>query len=186
MNQDNAVAFAAGGMIALAFWMGVAIERNNSPSEAPHTQTVVYSTPPTPRVVVPPPVPTVMNEGNVELTPLEAAIMAVESGGDTRAIGDNGHAIGPFQLWPVMVEEANRINGIIGDPQRFTSEDRYSMDKSVQMFRIYQTYWLKKRPVEGMDESEVMARRWNGGCRGETKSATLPYWDKVRQAMRAE
>ena len=36
-----------------------------------------------------------------------------------------------------------------------------------------------------MEYAEIVARRWNGGGRGERKSATLPYWEKIHAHLDA-
>lgn len=143
------------------------------PSEARHTRPSVRIYPEPGRV---PTAPTVMNEsrGDVELTALERAIVEVESRGDPRAIGDNGMAIGLFQIWPIMVKDCNRIVG----EARWTDEDRWDLEASRDMFRCYtQHYW-----PNGTDRE--WATGWNGGPKGPTKAATLPYWQKVQKELR--
>lgn len=101
------------------------------------------------------------------------AIEQVESGGRADAVGDGGKAVGILQIHPIMVEDVNRI---IGDT-KYTLADRLDPAKSRDMFRIYSEHYSKGK------SDEVLARRWNGGTRGERKSATLAYWSKVKAAM---
>lgn len=105
---------------------------------------------------------------------LLSAIIAVESGGDPNAVGDNGRAVGILQIHPIMVREANRILG----RDEFTLADRYSPERSVAIFDTYCSRWC----VDATDEQ--IARRWNGGCRGDTKEATAAYWARVQAAMK--
>lgn len=129
-----------------------------------------------PAVKIPDPPRELSDPASVELTPLEAAIVQVESGGDLRAIGDGGLAIGPFQIWPIMVSDANRIVGY----QKWKDEDRWDLQKSVEIFRTYVRHYF----LNGTDEQ--IARGWNGGPRGPEKPATKAYWVKVKAAMDAE
>lgn len=110
------------------------------------------------------------------LSVLFAAIVSVESGGNVRAIGDNGKAVGPAQIWEVVVQDVNRIAGT-----RFTSKDRYSLSKSQEMFQIYTDHYGKKYGWPVSDE--VRAKVWNGGPNGPRKRATDNYWRKVKEKM---
>lgn len=104
------------------------------------------------------------------------AIVAVESGGNHRAVGDNGNAVGPAQIWPAVVQDCNRIAGA-----KFTLADRYSIEKSRQMFEIYTNHYGRKY---GTITPEVRARIWNGGPAGPVKPATNNYWNKVKRNLR--
>lgn len=104
---------------------------------------------------------------------LVRAIEQVESKGSAIAIGDNGQAVGILQIHPVMVQDCNRILG----EEKFDLEDRWSVDKSRQMFRVYTEHYSKGA------SDEVVARRWNGGPRGDTNPNTESYWEKVREEV---
>jgi len=101
---------------------------------------------------------------------LLSAIIQVESGGDPNAIGDGGRAVGILQIHPIMVKDVNRILG----HERYTLEDRYSPEKSIEMFWIYTNHYSPH------ESDEVVARRWNGGPKGDTKPSTVRYWERVR------
>lgn len=107
------------------------------------------------------------------------AIMIVESGGNAAAVGDNGKAVGSYQIWPIMVADVNRI---LKD-ERYILEDRYSVTKSREMFLVYSHHYAKHY---GDWSPEGIARRWNGGGRGHLKAATAAYWEKVRKELRKE
>lgn len=121
-----------------------------------------------------------------------AACISVESGGDAKAQGDyedkknklRPKAIGILQIHKEMVDDVNRINGLRGDKARYTYDDRWDVAKSKQMFRTYQSWYAKYYPIAAGKEIEVMARRWNGGPRGELKrEKTSEYWRKVKAAL---
>lgn len=104
------------------------------------------------------------------LAPLIAALIAVESGGNPRAIGDHGQSVGVLQITPVMVRDVNRISG-----KRFQwPDDCFDRSKSIRMAEIYFGQWPDAN-------AETLARRWNGGPTGDRKKATLQYWKKVKQ-----
>ena len=107
-----------------------------------------------------------------EVSKLLPALIQVESGGDNSAIGDSGNAIGCLQIWPVMVEDVNRVSG-----QGFTLNDRLSRHQSLKMARIYFRHYGKGWNIE------QAARCWNGGPTGNKKKATLKYWEKVKKEL---
>lgn len=105
----------------------------------------------------------------LDFATLYRALIEVESGGDPHAVGDGGKAVGVLQIHPVMVRDVNRILGY----DRWTLEDRWSAAESRAMFEVYLDHY-------GATSYEEAARKWNGGPRGPSKEATVPYWEKVR------
>lgn len=101
------------------------------------------------------------------------AIESVESGGKADAIGDGGKAVGILQIHTVMVDDCNRIVGY----NRWSYSDRTSISASEAMFRTYSEHYSKSASLE------VIARRWNGGPKGDTKPATLSYWRRVQKHL---
>lgn len=99
------------------------------------------------------------------------ALIQVESGGEYRAVGDHGKAVGVLQIWPVMVQDVNRIAGT-----RYTLSDRLNPAKSVEMARIYFRHYGKSWAIE------QAARHWNSGP-GST-AGTDKYWNKVRKELK--
>jgi hypothetical protein len=107
---------------------------------------------------------------------LFSAIVAVESGGNPNAVGDNGRAVGPAQIWEITVRDVNRIAGT-----RYTLADRRDLTKAAEMFRIYTDFYGARYGYPITDETR--ARIWNGGPNGpRNKRATDRYWQKVRKA----
>jgi soluble lytic murein transglycosylase-like protein len=105
--------------------------------------------------------------------PLIAAIIQVESGGDTLAYNSKEDAVGCLQIRPIMVREVNRLLG----KDSFTLSDRWSKVKSIQMFNI-----LRSNIKEATNEK--IARVWNGGYTGHKKQSTIKYWQKVRNNLK--
>lgn len=104
-----------------------------------------------------------------------SSIIQVESRGRDNAKSRDGSA-GPMQIKPVLVKDINRILSHRGDSIRFSMQDRFNRDKSIQMFWIYQSFYGNKH-----DSFETMARRWNGGPMGHVKKSTNKYWKKVNK-----
>ena len=111
---------------------------------------------------------------------LLSAIAWVESRNNDYAIGDNGEAVGRYQLHRIYVDDVNRIAGT-----SYTYADRTDPLKSRQMVEIYLNYYGEvyrqrtgKRPT-----AEVLARIHNGGPRGYEKNSTKSYWLKIKKEM---
>jgi len=102
--------------------------------------------------------------------PLIAAIIQVESGGDTLAYNCKEDAVGCLQIRPIMVREVNRLLG----KDSFKLKDRWSKAKSIQMFNILRSH------LKGASDEQI-ARTWNGGYNGKNIPQTLQYWNKVKK-----
>lgn len=106
------------------------------------------------------------------------ALIQVESTGNDSAYNSKEDAVGCLQIRPIMVREVNRVLKLQGSDKRYKLKDRWSREKSIEMFNIIADY-------HSSDEShEVIARRWNGGGRGEQKTATIGYWNKVKSKLK--
>ena len=114
-------------------------------------------------------------------TDLIEALIQVESRGQDSAIGDKhlvgNEAVGALQIRPIMVREVNRILKIKKSDKRFKLSDRFSREKTVEMFLIWKNY---HHPKDGF---ETIARNWNGGPRGYKNPRTEKYWAKVQQEL---
>jgi len=99
------------------------------------------------------------------------AIEWVESKGDADAVGDNGNAVGAYQIWKIYVDDVNRILG----KKIFTYEDRWNKEKSRGMVATYLSHYG--------GTFEEMARKHNGGPQGHKKESTKKYWEKVKERL---
>lgn len=95
------------------------------------------------------------------------AICEVESNNNPRAIGDNGKAVGIAQIWPITVQDCNRIS-----KKNYTLNDRFNPIKSREMFLIYTEHYAKGK------SDEHKARIWNAGP--SRPHLATKYWAKVR------
>lgn len=103
--------------------------------------------------------------------PVINAIAQVESGGNPKAVSKSGTYVGLLQMAPICVKECNRIVG----KNKFTYNDRYSKEKSIEMFIVFQEY----HNPEGNMEKAI--RLWNSGDKNcmKNKSKTEAYYRRV-------
>lgn len=109
---------------------------------------------------------------------LIGAMIIVESDGRDSIIGDKhlgkNYAVGALQIRPVMVREVNRILKLQHKKKKYTLNDRFSRQKSIEMFNIWREFHHPN------DDFEKIARNWNGGPRGYLKNRTVEYWVEVQ------
>ena len=103
------------------------------------------------------------------------AIIQVESGGNSRAV--NGKYVGAMQIGPILVQDCNNILKQRNINKRYTLADRYSVEKSKEMFLIIQSRY---NPTNNIEKG---IRIWNGGCNYRTAS-TNGYYRRVMSKMR--
>lgn len=106
--------------------------------------------------------------------PVMDAIIRVESDGNPRAV--SGNSVGVMQITPVLVKECNDILKKQKSNKRYTLDDRYSVEKSKEMFLLIQKYFNPENNVE------KAIRSWNGGMKYSVK-ATNKYYKKVLAKM---
>ena len=106
--------------------------------------------------------------------PVMDAIIQVESDGNPRAV--SGNSVGVMQITPVLVKECNDILKKQKSNKRYTLDDRYSVEKSKEMFLLIQKYFNPENNVE------KAIRSWNGGMKYSVK-ATNKYYKKVLAKM---
>lgn len=96
---------------------------------------------------------------------LICAISAVESSSNPSAV--NGSHVGYLQISPICVKDCNEVS-----KKKFTLADRYSKEKSIEMFNVYQNRYNPEHDIE------KALRIWNGGPRYSIKG-TNGYVRKV-------
>lgn len=123
-----------------------------------------------------------------------SALRVVETGGQPNAgrgaVGDNGNAYGPYQIWmPYFADATERqYEGI--PTQDISWEDCLNDTYASEVIVLaYMRRYAKDeyfRLVDGiatLEDVEKIARIHNGGPRGHSKSATLGYWAKVQEVL---
>ena len=103
------------------------------------------------------------------------ALITVESGGNNKAVGDNGQAYGALQIHISVVQDVNRIYGTT-----YKYRDRYSRQVSAHICQLYLMHYASRKRLGREPTYQDMARIWNGGPNGYKKNSTLNYWRKVR------
>jgi len=96
-------------------------------------------------------------------------IVMVESEGDRLAYNKSG-AAGEIQIKPIYVKDCNRILGY----EKYTLEDRYSREKSREMFEIIQSKYNPERDIDKAILIHV------SGYEGYKKSPQWWYLDRVK------
>ena len=110
----------------------------------------------------------------LDVEPLIQAMIMVESEGNDSAYHKGEKAAGCLQIRPIMVKEVNRILKIQKSELEYTLEDRWSREKSIEMFHIVNSYHNK------------IARAWNGGPKWIKKSLTKRYWKRVQKQLKKQ
>lgn len=111
------------------------------------------------------------NTDMIFLPMLIAALVTVESGGDFRAVGDGGQALGILQIHKEIIVDVNRIY-----KTSFRHEDALNPVLAKEICELYLKYYAPPNAT-----AEQCARIWNGGPAGHKKSSTEKYWQKVRK-----
>lgn len=100
------------------------------------------------------------------------------------AIGDKGKALGPLQIHEICHEDAvNYCLSILTSIDRNLC--RYEKCTGLE-YSSFILYWFMRRYAKTAlreNNFEKMARIWNGGPFGYRKTATIPYWNKVRDSL---
>ncbi len=106
------------------------------------------------------------------------AIRQIESSGlPNPPDGDQGRAIGPYQINEVYWSDAHAFDPSLGGRYADCRSRAYA-EKVIDAYmrRYAADAWL-------VGEAETVARIHNGGPDGASKSSTLGYWDKVRAEL---
>lgn len=103
------------------------------------------------------------------------AIIQVESGGNANA--KSGSSCGAMQITPILVVECNNILKRKKSKKRFSLRDRFSIEKSKEMFVLIQSYF------NPLNDIEKAIRSWNGGNNYSVKR-TQRYFEKVMSLIK--
>ena len=112
---------------------------------------------------------------DADLTRVLEAIRIVESNNNPNAVGDNGNAIGIYQIWKSYWKDATEFSGIGG-----SYKDCYKPQYADKIVRAYMKRYATKKRLGREPTMEDIARIHNGGPNGYKKSATDKYWKKVK------
>lgn len=113
-------------------------------------------------------------------TALIIALIAVESGGNDHAWGDNGKAWGCLQITAAVMEDVQ----IIRPKDRYYSA--FVRDDAIWICRTYLNHYVTQRRLGREPTLQDYARCWNAGPDGWKKECSKPYWLKVKKAMKEQ
>jgi hypothetical protein len=118
-----------------------------------------------------------MNELIMALIPL---LCQVESGNKALAVGDGGLAIGILQIHSRYWKDGCYYLAV-----DYPYKMAYNPVKAKEVVKGYlMRYGVAYQKTTGKPVTmEVLARIHNGGPKGYTKAATLPYWEKVKALL---
>lgn len=112
--------------------------------------------------------------GDFDWEPVMKAIIQVESQGNVRAV--SGNSCGAMQITPILVAECNNILKARHSKKRYSLADRFSLDKSKEMFLLIQSHYNPRNDIE------KAIRSWNGGMHYSVRR-TQRYFDKVMRNL---
>jgi hypothetical protein len=117
---------------------------------------------------------------NAIIAQVVAALIAVESNGNSSAIGDGGRAVGVLQMWECAVAEANRLEAIEARREKrqartWTLSDRRVPERAVAMAWVT----LRAHYRRGVTDPVEL------GCRWRNPYSECPAWyrAKVRKEL---
>ncbi len=110
------------------------------------------------------------------------AIRQVESGGEANPPrGDDGKALGPFQIHRIYWQDAVAFDPQLGPEAGYSYEDCADRFYAQLVVKAYMLRWIPEDWSRA--NAEVIARTHNGGPLGQGKEATEKYWAKVRREL---
>ena len=88
-----------------------------------------------------------------------AVILETESSNGINLIGDGGDSIGPLQIQECVIEDVNEYFGT-----SYTSDDRWNVDKSKDICKLYLARWSKYYRDMGIESTpNMLFAIWQGG-----------------------
>lgn len=106
------------------------------------------------------------------------AIRFVESGNrENVPDGDDGRAIGPYQIHNVYWIDAHSFDKQLGGNYEMCRKRRYAE----RVIDAYMRRYVKHAWEIG--DGETIAKVHNGGPKGHTKKATEGYWQRVKKRL---
>lgn len=103
-----------------------------------------------------------------------SAIIQVESKGDSLACSPSGKYIGAMQIAKILVDDCNEYAKMKKYNLNYTYDDRYSLNKSKEMFILIQRRYNKNKNIH------KAIKIWNGGCHYKPNDPkVIRYYNKV-------
>ena len=112
---------------------------------------------------------------------LISALIAVESGGNDKAVGDKGLSHGCLQIRQEVLDDVHRLTG-----QRFYLHDCYQRETAIYICRTYLTHYGTVRRLGRSPTVQDLAMIWNRGPDGWRKPDKNDYYRRVRAEMQRQ
>jgi soluble lytic murein transglycosylase-like protein len=108
---------------------------------------------------------------------LLVALIAVESGGNDRAVGSKGER-GCLQIHEVVRRDIRRITG-----ENIPSEKLFDRLTSCQIAQIYLNHYATPERLGRSPTLRDYALIWHYGPKGWKRPDPDPYWEKVKKHL---
>ena len=111
------------------------------------------------------------------------AICQVESNCNPNTVGDNGNAIGAYQIWYNYWYDA--VTWLNDDDLELSDgyESCYDKDYAEKVVLTYWQRYATSKRLGRTPTNEDRARQHNGGPNGHKKESTIKYWTKVKKVL---
>ncbi len=111
------------------------------------------------------------------------AICQVESNCNPNTVGDNGNAIGAYQIWYNYWYDA--VTWLDDDDLELSDgyESCYDKDYAEKVVLTYWQRYATSKRLGRTPTNEDRARQHNGGPNGHKKESTIKYWTKVKKVL---
>lgn len=108
---------------------------------------------------------------------LRALNMVEASGKSGNIVGDNGKALGGYQIHKIYWQDAVQYDKSIGGKYQDVTNKAYAE----KIVTAYLNRYAKQAVLS--NDYETLARIHNGGPKGAKKTATTGYWQKVKKVL---
>lgn len=105
------------------------------------------------------------------------ALIAIESGGDDRAVGRGGE-LGCLQITPICRKDVERITR-----RSIPPSDLFDRRKSCEMALVYLNHYVNRERLGREPTLRDYALVWHYGPRGWRRGEDDPYWRKVKRVL---
>lgn len=119
-----------------------------------------------------------MTDDNIQYDQLIKALISIESKGNPNAISRDGSCVGILQIKKIVVKDCNEYLKMKGIKKKYSYNDRFNADKSIEMFYLVQERYKNYKRYRSKSQIEHAIRLWNGGCNYSLKK-TQNYFKKV-------
>jgi len=120
-----------------------------------------------------------VTDSSVDMDIFIETLGIVESDNNDNAVGDNGNALGRYQIWKIYWQDAVEFDPSIGGEY----EDVTNPDYARKIVEAYMSRYATKKRLGHEPTFEDMARIHNGGPNGHKKDSTDIYWNRFEPVL---